>query len=74
MTTKPSPLVIDEDSLNMECLEGDEVGGGPYVDVRLDTIPHRQNDPDYSESPEVLRRAAVWLIQAAEWLEERQKS
>lgn len=70
---KPSPLVIDDESFNMECLEGDDVGSA-YVDVRLDTIPHLSDDPDYSESPELLRRAAQWLLQAAEWLEERQGS
>ena len=57
----------------MECLDGDDIGG-PYIDVRIDTIPHKAEDPDYSESPELLRRAAQWLIQAADWLEERQRS
>lgn len=68
---KPSRLLIDEDVFNLECIE--DVSGGPYVDVRLDTIPHRQDDPDFSESPELLRKAAQWLLSAADWLEEGQK-
>jgi hypothetical protein len=61
-TRKPAPLVVDD------------VVGAPYVDVRLDTIPHGQDDPDYSENPAALRRAAQWLLKAAEWLERRQES
>jgi len=57
----------------MECID-DDVVGAPYVDVRLDTIPHGQDDPDYSENPAALRRAAQWLLKAAEWLERRRES
>ena len=72
-TRKPAPLVVDEDAFHMECIDDDAVGA-PYVDVRLDTIPHGQDDPDYSENPAALRRAAQWLLKAAEWLERRQES
>ncbi len=58
----------------MECIDEDGVVGTPYVDVRFDTIPHRQDDPDYSENPAALRRAAQWLLGAAEWLERRHES
>ena len=67
----PSPLVIDDDQFNLACIhDGPEFD--PYVDVRLDTIPPRDGDPDYSESPELLRRAAAWLVKAADWLEKAQ--
>lgn len=65
----PGPLMIDQDAFHLECIDDT---GEPYVDVRIDTIPHRQDDPDYSESPETLRRAAKWLLKAADWLEGRQ--
>lgn len=65
----PGPLIIDEEAFNLECIDDN---GEPYVDVRIDTIPRRQDDPDLSESPETLRRAAQWLLKAAEWLEGRQ--
>ncbi len=66
--------MIDEDAFHMECIDEDDVVGTPYVDVRSDTIPHRQDDPDYSENPAALLRAAQWLIKAAEWLERRRES
>lgn len=74
MATKakaPAPLRVDDDQFNLQCI-ADE-GVAPYVDVRLDTIPPLEGDPDYSENPEVLRRAAAWLVKAAEWLERRQR-
>jgi hypothetical protein len=40
--------------------------------VRIDTIPQESDDADYSERPELLRKAAAWLVKAAEWLEQEQ--
>lgn len=68
---KPESMMVDQDAFHLECVE-DEAVGTPYVDVRIDTIPHLESDPDYSESPELLRRAAEWLLKAADWLEEAQ--
>lgn len=70
MSHKPKRLLIDEDVFVLECV--DDVGGDSYVDVRIDTIPHRADDLDYSESPELLRKTAIWLLKAAEWLEGEQ--
>lgn len=68
----PEPLLVDHDQFNLQCIDdGDDTQ--PYVDVRLDTIPPMDDDPDYSEDPAVLRRAAAWLVRAAEWLERRQR-
>ena len=69
MSPKPKRLLLDEDVFNLECVD-DEAGA--YVDVRIDTIPHRREDMDYSESPELLRKTAIWLLKAAEWLEGEQ--
>ena len=67
----PGPLVIDDEQYNLACIyDGPEFH--PYVDVRLDTIPPDEGDPDYSESPEMLRKAAAWLVKAADWLEAMQ--
>lgn len=66
MSTKPKRLLLDEDVMDLECVEELD---GRYVDVRIDTIPHRRDDTDFSESPELLRRLARWLTEAADWLE-----
>lgn len=67
----PQRLEIDDEQFVMSCIDdGPDIQ--PYVDVRLDTIPPREGDPDYSESPDLLRTAAAWLVKAADWLEERQ--
>jgi len=50
----------------------DEEDSTPYVDVQFDTLPPCEDDPDYSENPEALRRVAAWLEKAADWLEWRQ--
>lgn len=73
---KPEPLIVDEDSFCLRVIddrldEDDEFV--PYVDIRIDTIPARDGDPDYSERADLLRRAAAWMIKTAEWLD-RQKS
>ena len=70
MSPKPKRLLLDEDVFNLECVE--DLDGGSYVDVRIDTIPHRREDMDFSESPELLRKVAQWLLKAAEWLEGEQ--
>lgn len=70
MSPKPKRLLLDEDVLNLECVS--DLSGAPYVDVRIDTIPHRTGDMDFSESPELLRKVAQWLLKAAEWLEGEQ--
>lgn len=67
----PKPLILDEDTFHLVCR--DEEGGLPaYVDVRLDTVPPTDDDPDYSENPAELRKAAAWLVAAADWLERKQ--
>lgn len=69
--TTPERLELDDEQFVMSCIDdGDEFH--PYVDVRIDTIPERDGDPDFSESPELLRKAAAWLVRAADWLEKRQ--
>lgn len=68
----PEPLLMDDEQFHLRCI-GDGPEFQPYVDVRLDTIPPMDGDPDYSEDPAVLRRAAAWLVRAAEWLERRQR-
>lgn len=65
----PADLVIDIDAICLACEEG---GVSPYVDVRVDTIPACEGDPDYSEDPDVLRKIAAWLVRAADWLEKKQ--
>jgi len=67
------PLNLDDEQFNMQCID-DGPEFHPYVDVRLDTIPPCEGDPDFSESPETLRKAAAWLVKAAEWLERRQRA
>jgi hypothetical protein len=63
----PPPLELDADTFVLACR--DEEGLAPYVDVRLDTLPQADGDVDYSESPAALRKAANWLLAAADWLE-----
>lgn len=78
MTQPPGDICVDTGAFALRCIddymvdEGDEYR--PYVDVKIDTIPAFEGDPDFSEKPELLRKAAVWLTKAAEWLEERQAS
>lgn len=69
MSTPPQPLVIDEDAIVCQCLEGD---GGAYVDIHVDSIPLEEGDLDYSEDPDLLRRLAAWIEEAADWLEANQ--
>jgi hypothetical protein len=64
----PDPIEID-DRLQFRCVDD---GPEPYVDVCFDSLPPTEDDPDYSEEPELLRRAAAWLVAAADWLEGRQ--
>jgi hypothetical protein len=65
----PDPIDID-DRFALICR--DEEHSSPYADVVIDTLPPCEGDPDYSESPETLRRVAAWLEKAADWLEWRQ--
>ena len=73
----PEALVVDEDQFVMRCIddymidESDEYH--PYVDVRIDTIPPRTGDLDFSERPDLLRQTAAWLVKAADWLEKKQR-
>jgi len=67
----PDPIDIDDERFALICR--DEEGAAPYVDVRFDSIPPTEDDHDYSENPEALRRAAAWLEKAADWLEWRQR-
>lgn len=64
----PADLVIDVDAISLSC--EDELV--PYVDLRIDTIPACEGDPDYSEDPDILRKMAAWMVRAADWLEKRQ--
>jgi hypothetical protein len=66
---RPPEFRVDDEQFVMECI--DELTA-PYVDVRIDTIPQESDDADYSERPELLRKAAAWLVRAAEWLEQEQ--
>lgn len=66
---RPTDLVIDIDAIALSCIDE---GRGPYVDLRIDTIPACDGDPDYSEDPDVLRKMAAWMVSAADWLEKRQ--
>ncbi len=68
----PDRLTLDDEQFNLQCID-DGPEFQPYVDVRIDTIPPSDGDPDYSEEPEFLRRAAAWLVKAADWLERRQR-
>jgi len=68
--TAPAPIDIDDERFAMICR--DEEDSTPYVDVQFDTLPPCDDDPDYRENPDMLRSAAMWLLQAADWLEERQ--
>lgn len=74
-TAVPDRLLVDEDQWSCQCIDDwidadDE--STPYVDVRIDTVPLRDGDADYSENAELLRKTAAWLVRAAEWLEKRQ--
>jgi hypothetical protein len=69
----PKSLRIDDDLFHMRCWTvGKAASGSPYVDVKFDTIPPTDDDPDYSENPDILRKAAAWLVKAADWLEKEQ--
>jgi hypothetical protein len=72
-TNPPERLTIDVDNFSLSCVEdAEEFGVGAYVDVVIDTVPLTDDDPDYSDRPDLLRKAAAWLEQAADWLEEMQ--
>lgn len=63
-----------DDPVILECIEDDEdnLVGSPYVDGRIDlVIP--SVDGDLSEQPEAIRKVASWLMNAADWLERRQR-
>lgn len=66
----PDPIRIDDELFCLLCR--DEVWAPPYVDVKFDTVPPHDDDPDYSENPATLRQVAAWLVAAADWLEWRQ--
>jgi hypothetical protein len=66
----PAPIDIDDERYAMICR--DEEDSTPYVDVAFDSLPPCDGDPDYSENPDALRSVAMWLLQAADWLEGRQ--
>lgn len=68
----PTAIRIDDDVFNLVCYDDEEFHARPYVDVRLDTVPPTDDDPDYSENPDALRKVAAWLVAAADWLEQRQ--
>lgn len=74
----PQPIVIDANQFVMRCMDDYMIDDGdsykPYVDVRIDTIPETDTDPDFSEKPDLLRKAAAWLMSAADWLEAAQKA
>lgn len=79
MTTRPpADICVDTGAFTLRCVDDYVIDDGdeyrPYVDVRIDTIPAHDGDPDFSEKPELLRRASVWLARAAAWLEERQRA
>jgi hypothetical protein len=67
----PAPIDIDDELFSLVCR--DEEDAAPYVDVRFDTLPPHEDDPDYSENPDALRKVAAWLVAAADWLEWRQR-
>jgi len=66
----PDPIDIDDERFAMICR--DEEDSTPYADVQFDSLPPCEDEPDYSENPEALRRVAAWLEEAADWLEWRQ--
>lgn len=71
----PERLLVDQEKWSCQCIDDwmdPEDESTPYVDVRIDTIPLRDGDPDFSENPDLLRKTAAWLVRAAEWLEKRQ--
>ena len=77
MTTQPpADICVDTGAFALRCVDDYVIDDGdeyrPYVDVKIETIPVFDGDPDFSENPELLRKAAVWLASAAAWLEERQ--
>lgn len=72
---KPEPLCVDYDRFHLRVIDDrldDDDEFVPYVDIRIDTIPARDGDPDYSERADLLRQAAAWLVRTAEWLERQQ--
>jgi hypothetical protein len=77
MARKPEPIEIDDDQFTLRCIDDREIEDvdryRPYVDIRVDTIPPHEGDPDYSERPELLRKVAAWLVSAADWLEASQR-
>ncbi len=74
---KPEPFCVDEDKFHLcvidDRLDDDDDDFVPYADIRIDTIPARDGDPDYSERIDLLRQAAAWMVRAAEWLEKQRR-
>ena len=74
---KPEPLCVDEEKFCLQVIDDrldDDDEFVPYADVRIDTIPARDGDPDYSDRPDLLRQAAAWLVRTAEWLDRQRLS
>lgn len=72
---KPEPLIVDECRFHLRVIDDrldDDDEFVPYADVRIDTIPLRDGDPDYSERADLLRKAAAWMVKAAEWMDRQQ--
>jgi hypothetical protein len=71
----PDPIVIDVTQFALRCVDDRDIDESfhPYVDVRIDTIPPHDGDPDYSERADLLRQTAAWLVSAADWLEEAKR-
>jgi hypothetical protein len=67
----PAPIDIDDELFCMVCRPSED-GAASYVDCRFDSVPPTNDDPDYSENPEALRKVAAWLVKAADWLEKEQ--
>lgn len=67
----PAPIDIDDELFHMRCREASDETAA-YVDFKFDTVPPTNDDPDYSENPDTLRKVAAWLVAAADWLEREQ--
>lgn len=72
---KPEPLCVDYDRFHLRVIDDrldDDDEFVPYVDIRIDTIPARDGDPDYSDRADLLRKAAAWMVRTAEWMDRQQ--
>ena len=67
----PAPIDIDDELFHLRCRPAED-GVAAYADVRFDSVPPTNGDPDYSENPAALRKVAAWLVKAADWLEQEQ--